>query len=89
MKIRRDLSALPLRSGEATWEAIDDLVTGPDSNDVDQLAAAAPVVASLIADEHYAEHPLTLAGVSHRLLIYLRYGPGGSVSATTSWRVLA
>lgn len=74
MKIRRDLSALPLRSGEATCEAIVDLVTGPDSNDIDQLAAAAPAVASLIADEHYAEHPLTLAGVGHRLLIYLRYG---------------
>ena len=74
MKIRRDISALPLRSGKATWEAIVDLVTGADSNDVDQMAAAAPVVASLIADEHYADHPLTLAGVSHRHVIYLRYG---------------
>jgi hypothetical protein len=74
MKIRRDISALPLRSGEATWEAIVNLITGSDSRDVNQLGAAAPVVASLIADEHYADHPLTLAGVSHRLVIYLRYG---------------
>jgi hypothetical protein len=74
MKIRRDISALPIRSSEATWEAIINLVTGPDSLDVGQLSAATAVAASLIADEHYATHPLTLAGLSHRLVIYLRYG---------------
>jgi len=74
MKIRRDISATPLRSGEETWETIIDLISGADSIDVDQLEAATSIMASMISDEIYASAPLTLVGVSHRLVIYLRHG---------------
>lgn len=83
MKIRRDISSTPLRSGEGTWEAIVDLISGADSVDVDQLDAATSIMASVIADEHYADEPLTLAGTSHRLVIYLRYGAAALEGGTT------
>ena len=74
MKIRRDVSSIPLRSAEETWDRIIDLVTGADSLDHDQLLAARAVIASLIADELYSDHPLTWFGVGPRLVVYLRYG---------------
>lgn len=74
MKVRRDISSIPLRTAEATWQTIIDLITGSGSIDVEQLNAATGVMASLITDEHYAEHPLTLVGHSHRLVVYCRYG---------------
>ncbi len=73
MKIRRDVSSIPLRSAEETWDTIVDLVTGSESVDRDQLLAARAVIASLIADELYADHPLTWSGVGSRLVVYLRY----------------
>lgn len=74
MKIRRDVSSIPLRSAEETWDTIVDLVTGTETVDRDQLLAAKAVIASLIADELYAEHPFTWSGVGSRLVVYLRYG---------------
>jgi len=74
MKIRRDVSSIPLRSAEETWDTIIDLVTGAESVDREQLLAARPVVASLTTDELYADHPLTWFGVGSRLVVYLRHG---------------
>lgn len=74
MKVRREISSIPLRTAEATWDTIVELVAGEETVDGDQLIAAATVMASLITDEAFKDHPLTLAGVSHRLVIYLRHG---------------
>ncbi len=71
MKVRREISSIPLRTAEETWEAIVRLVTGGRTVDGEQLATAASVMASLITDEAFADHPLTIAGVSHRLVILL------------------
>lgn len=88
MRIRRDISSIPLRSAAETWRAIQQLVTGKDSVDAGQLDAAASVMAVLITDEAFHGEPLTLAGVGHRLVIYLRHGTdaleeGGDVAALT------
>lgn len=74
MKLRRDVAAVPLRTGAETWWTIVDLITKSDSVDSGQLDAAATVMASLLAEEHYADHPLTLKGDGHRLVIYCAYG---------------
>lgn len=74
MKVRRDISSIPLRTAEATWAEIRTLVTGPVSIDEQQLDAAESVMASLIADELYGSEPLTFKGVGDRLVIYLRHG---------------
>jgi len=71
---RRDVSSIPLRSAEETWDAIVDLVSGAETVDRDQLLASRSVIASLIADELYADHPFTWSGVGSRLVVYLRYG---------------
>ena len=73
MKVRRDISSIPLRTSEKTWEVICDLITGDKSKDTTQLDNAASVMHSLITDELIAENPLMITGVSHRLVIYLRY----------------
>jgi hypothetical protein len=73
VKLRRDIAAVPLRSGAATWTAIVDLVTKADSIDVGQLSAAATVMATLLSEDHYADHPLTLSGDGARLVIYCAY----------------
>ncbi len=73
MKVRRDISSIPQRSAEETWQTIVALVTGLDSVDAAQFDAAATVMASLIADEEFKSEPLVLTGVSHRLVIYLKY----------------
>ena len=75
MKVRRDISSIPLRTAEETWETIVGLVTGEGTIDGDQLKAAASVMASLITDEAFKDHPLTMTGVSHRLVMYLLHGP--------------
>lgn len=74
MKLRRDIAAVPARSGSETWEAVIDLITQSDSIDTAQLTAATTVMASLLAEEHYADHPLTLKGDGHRLVLYFAYG---------------
>lgn len=73
MKIKREISSIPQRSADATWSAIIKLITDKDSIDVDQLEAARGVMTSLITDELYEDHPLTLIGNGHRLVIYLLY----------------
>ena len=74
MKLRRDISSVPLRTGAETWSTIVELITGSDSIDPSQLTAAASVMATLIAEELHAENPLTLVGTSHRLVIYCSFG---------------
>jgi hypothetical protein len=54
MRIRRDVSSIPVRSGRETWAQILDLVTGKESKDTAQLQAVAGVMASIITDEHLA-----------------------------------
>lgn len=74
MKLRRDVAALPVRSGEETWTAIIDLLTAADSTEPDQLVRAESIMAALLSEEYYAEHPLTVVGESHRVVIYMSYG---------------
>jgi len=73
MKVKRHISSLPLRSAEDTWKTICDLITGDESIDSNQLNAAASVLHSLISDETFRDIPITITGVSHRLIISLRY----------------
>ena len=74
MKLRRDIAAVPLRTGAAAWSTVIDLISKPSSIDTDQLRAAATVLATLLSEELYAQHPLTLKGDGHRLVIYFSYG---------------
>ncbi len=74
MRVRRDVSAIPLRPASETWEAIVDLVTGRGSKDVRQLEDAAGVMGSIIADEYPANCAIVLEGVGAQLRIYCRYG---------------
>lgn len=74
MKLRRDVASTPLRSGEATWTAMTDLITGPDSVDKAQLTAAASIMAMLISEEIHSEEPLTLVGKSARVVLYCSFG---------------
>lgn len=88
MRVRRDISSIPLRSASETWQRIIDLVSGPDSTDLDQLTRAAGVIGSIITDEHPANRAIMLEGVGPQLRIYLRYGmnaleDGAGVDALT------
>lgn len=74
MRVRRDISAIPLRSASETWEAIIDLVTGHGSKDIRQLQDAVGVMGSIIADEHPKNCAIVLEGVGAQLRIYCRYG---------------
>jgi hypothetical protein len=74
MRIRRDVASVPARSARETWEAIVEVVTGANSVDVDQLSAAAAIMAALIGDEHLTSVPMVLRGSGPRLLIYCAYG---------------
>ncbi|MCG8693974.1 MAG: hypothetical protein MI806_22445 [Minwuiales bacterium] len=74
MKVRREISSIPLRTAEGTWETFVELVTGHETVDGGQLSAAATVMASLITDEAFKDHSLTMTGVSHRLVVYLLHG---------------
>lgn len=89
MKLRRDIAALPQRTGATAWSAVVDLITQAGSIDKAQLSAAATVMATLLAEEHYAKHPLTLKGDGHRLVIYFSYGADaltmGDAVASLDW----
>jgi hypothetical protein len=74
MRVRRDISSIPLRSASETWQRIIDLATGQGSKDVQQLKAASGVMASVITDEHPATRAIMLEGVGAQLRIYCRYG---------------
>lgn len=88
MRVRRDISSIPVRSASETWECIIHLVTGSGSEDVEQLKRAAGVMGSIITDEHPARRAIMLEGVGAQLRIYLRYGmkaleEGGKVDSLT------
>lgn len=74
MRIRRDISSIPHRSASETWQQIIDLVTGQDSQDIEQLVAASGIMGSLITDEHPSARPIVIEGVGPQLRIYCRYG---------------
>ena len=74
MKLRRDVAVTPQQTGAEAWAQIVGLVTRSDSVDKSQLDAASSVMATLLAEDHYAEHPLTLKGQGPRVVIYGIYG---------------
>jgi hypothetical protein len=74
VKVRRDIASIPLCSAEETWAEYKKLITGLGSVDAGQFDAAATVMTSLITDEAFQDEPLTLTGVSHRLVVYLLHG---------------
>jgi hypothetical protein len=74
MRVRRDVSSVPLRSASETWQQIIDLVTGTGSKDIQQLKRATGVMGSIITDEHPATRAIMLEGVGAQLRIYCRYG---------------
>jgi hypothetical protein len=74
MRVRRDVSAIPLRSAGETWKTLINLVSGPDSRDIHQLRNAAGVMGSIITDEHPAVRAMMIEGVGPQLRIYCRYG---------------
>jgi hypothetical protein len=74
MRVRRDISSIPHLAASETWQCIIDLVTGQGSSDVQQLKAAAGVMASIITDEHPANRAIVVEGVGPQLRIYCRYG---------------
>lgn len=74
MKLRRDLASVPLRTGEETWDAMIELITGPGSVDKEQLVAASSIMAMLISDEIHDEEPITLTGGSARVVLYCTFG---------------
>ena len=74
MRVRRDISSIPLRSASETWQRIIDLVTSQGSKDTQQLKSAAGVMGSIITDEHPSVRAIMLEGVGPQLRIYLRYG---------------
>lgn len=88
MRVRRDVSSVPYRSAGETWGKIVDLVTGPDSCDLQQITNAAGVMGSIITDEHLATRALIIEGVGPQLRVYCRHGmrameDGGDVDYLT------
>lgn len=73
MRVRRDISSIPLRTAGETWQAIVELITGPDSVDRAALQNVASVMETLIADEQPAAVPIVVKGSGPRLLIYCLY----------------
>jgi hypothetical protein len=74
MRVRRDVSSLPLQSAGATWNRIIELVIGAGSEDVPQLRDAAGVMGSIITDELPAQRAIIVEGVGPQLRIYCRFG---------------
>ena len=100
MKIRRNISSIPVRTAAQTWQAVVDLITGNGTVDRQQLDAAASVMQSLIADEHPATVPIVLKGAGPRVVIYLLYNEDameagadvdklGSNPTAGDWRITA
>jgi hypothetical protein len=88
MRVRRDVSSLPLQSAGATWNRIIELVIGAGSEDVPQLRDAAGVMGSIITDELPAQRAIIVEGVGPQLRIYCRFGEkaveaGDAVDALT------
>lgn len=88
MRIRRDISSIPLRTASETWERFVELISGPGALYLDELKVAGRVIATIIADETLAERPLLFEGVGPQLRVYCRYGAdaiqeGANVDALT------
>jgi hypothetical protein len=86
MRIRRDISSIPVQSASETWKQIVALITAKGTVDEQQLSAANGVLASLITDEHPAARAIIVEGVGPQLRLYCRYGmsaieEGGAVTA--------
>lgn len=82
MRIRRDISAVPLRTASETWTEIVSMVSDSGSVDVAQLSAAVGVMGSVIADENAKDRPMILEGVGPQLRIYLQYGEDAVTAGT-------
>jgi hypothetical protein len=74
MRVRRDISSIPVRSASETWNEIVNLVTGPRSIDGEHLRQASGIMGSIITDEHPADQAIVLKGVGPQLRLYCRYG---------------
>ena len=88
MRVRRDISSVPLRTASETWDRFVELVSGAGALHLDELKMAGRVIASIIADEILAEQPLLLEGVGPQLRVYCRYNAeaiqeGADVDALT------
>jgi len=88
--IARRIRATPERSASEVWAIITDLIAAPDAPAQKDLAAAAGVGASTIADETPKEAPIVVAGCGPRLRIYCLYGEDaisgeGSNEAALNW----
>lgn len=88
MRIRRDISSVPLRTASETWDRFIELVSGPGALHINQLKKVGPVIATIIADEILAERSLLLEGVGPQLRVYCRYNAdaiqaGADVDALT------
>jgi hypothetical protein len=79
VKVKRRIASLPFRSTAETWDVITKLLTSKDSVDVAQLAAAASIAATAIADEHAASTPIVVHGEGPRLVIYTAHGNDANV----------
>ena len=50
MRVRRDISSVPVQTATDTWKKITELITGKDTKDASQLTAATGVMGSIITD---------------------------------------
>lgn len=82
MRIRRDISAIPVRTGSDTWKQIVSLIVADGSRDVSALNAATAIMASVISDESPATLPFKLEGCGPQLRVYCLYG-SKAISAGT------
>ena len=88
MRVRRDISSVPVQTATDTWKKITELITGKDTKDASQLTAATGVMGSIITDEHPSRRAIIVQGVGPQLRIYCRYGmkavdEGGEVDPLT------
>ena len=88
MRVRRDISSVPVQTATDTWKKITELITGKDTKDALQLTAATGVMGSIITDEHPSRRAIIVQGVGPQLRIYCRYGmkavdEGGAVDPLT------
>ena len=74
MRVRRDISSVPVQTATDTWKKITELITGKDTKDASQLTAATGVMGSIITDEHPSRRAIIVQGVGPQLRIYCRYG---------------
>ena len=74
MRVRREVCSIPSRLASETWDAIVELIAGPNSVDVEQLKSASGVLASVITAEHPSTKAIVVEGVGPQLRVYCVYG---------------